>query len=92
MLLIEETHQKSVTAKWAIINQASAMPDIKIQKSASKFLNKYFSDLLDVTEKALPASDAIDLLSSKVEVDAKVSEDDEGSSSSNVSNNDEDAT
>jgi hypothetical protein len=28
MMLIEDTQQKSMTAKWAIINQASAMPAV----------------------------------------------------------------
>jgi hypothetical protein len=50
MLLIEETQQKILTAKWAIINQDSEMPGINIKKIANKFLNKHFKDLLDNTE------------------------------------------
>jgi hypothetical protein len=93
MLLIEETQRKIVTAKWAIINQASAMPVSKMKKISSKFLNKHFSDLLDDTEKVSPTSDTIDLLSSKEGVDAKVNKEDESSSSSsNSSDGDEDAT
>jgi hypothetical protein len=61
MLLIEETQHKIVTAKWANINQASEMPGIKIQKIASKFLNKHFKDLLDETKKEPAASETIHL-------------------------------
>jgi hypothetical protein len=63
MLLIEETEQKIVTVSWEIIDQASAMPVIKIKKIASKFLNRHFSDLLDDKYKARPSA-TIDLLSS----------------------------
>jgi hypothetical protein len=65
MLLIKQTEQKVVTVRWAIINQASAMPGINIKNIASKFLSKHCSDLFDRKGNATPPSATIDLLFSE---------------------------
>jgi hypothetical protein len=90
MMFIEETQQKMLIAKWAIINQASEMPGIKIHKIVSKFFNKHFKYLLDNTEKESATSNTINLLSSEEEeVGVEVNDEGESSSSIRSSNNDD---
>jgi hypothetical protein len=90
--LIEETQQKILTTKWAIINQASEIPGIKIKKIANMFLNKHFKDLLDDTEQEPATSDTIDFLSSEEEEEVYGEADDEEEISRSSSSSDDDET
>jgi hypothetical protein len=92
MLLIEETQQKILFTKWAIINQASEMPGIKIKKIANKFLNKYFEVLLGDTEQETAMSNTIDLFSSEEDEEVDFEDDDEEESSSSSSSSDDEET